>query len=61
MGGHHLNVLGQLGADEDNLISEATVFIAACYGSKVEGNMNSHRYQLWKCKMANSKSPLVRN
>ena len=29
MGGNHLNVLGQLGADEDNLISEATAFIAA--------------------------------
>ena len=55
MGRHHLNVLGQLGADEDNLISEATAFIAACYGSKVEGDMNTHRYQLWKSKMANSK------
>ena len=38
MGGHHLNVLGQLGADEDHLISEATAFIATCYGSKVEGD-----------------------
>ena len=55
MGGHHLNVLSQLGADEDNLISEATAFIAACYGSNVEGDMNTHRYQLWKSKMANSK------
>ena len=55
MGGHHLNVLGQLGADEDNLISEATAFIAACYGSKVEGDMNTHHYQLWMSKMANSK------
>ena len=36
MGGHHLNVLGQLGADEDNLMSEA-----ACYGSKIEGDINS--------------------
>ena len=55
MGGHHLNVLSQLGADEDNLISEATAFIAACYGCKVEGDMNTQRYQLWKSKMANSK------
>ena len=36
MGGYHLNVLGQLGADEDNLMSEA-----ACYGSKIEGDINS--------------------
>ena len=55
MGGHHLNVLGQLGADEDNLISGTTAFVAACYGSKIEGDMNTHRYQLWKSKMAKSK------
>ena len=55
MSGKHLTALGQLGAAEADLITEATAFIAACYGSKVEGNMNSHRYQLWKTKMANSK------
>ena len=37
MGGHHLSLLGQLGADEASLISETTTFIAACYGSKEEG------------------------
>ena len=51
----HLRVFGLLGAAEGDLIGETTAFIAACYGSKVEGNMNSHRYQLWKTKMANSK------
>ena len=54
--GGNLNVLGQLGADEDNLISEATAFNVDCtYGSNVKGDMNTHRYQLWKSKMAKSK------
>ena len=38
MGGNHLNVLGQLGADEDNLMSEVTAFIAACYDSNIKKN-----------------------
>ena len=36
MSGNHLNVLGQLGADEDNLMSEVTAFIAACYDSYIK-------------------------
>ena len=56
MGGHHLSLLGQLGADEASLIFETTTFIAACYGSKVEGDMTTHRYQLWKSKMGNTKT-----
>ena len=56
MGGHHLSLLGQLGAAEASLISETTTFIAACYGSKVEGDMTTHRYQLWKSKMGNTKT-----
>ena len=35
MGGHHLTELVQQGADEDNLIFEATTFVAACCGSIV--------------------------
>ena len=35
LGGQLLIELGQQGADEDKLISEATTFVAACYGSKV--------------------------
>ena len=42
---HLLGQLGQQGADEDKLISELTTFVAACYGSKVEGYMTTHRYQ----------------
>ena len=56
MGGNHLSLLGQLGADEASLIIETTTFIAACYGSKVEGDMTTHRYQLWKSKMGNTKT-----
>ena len=47
--------LGQQGADEGKLISEATTFVAACYGSKVEGDKTTHRYQMWTSKMANTK------
>ena len=54
IGGHHLIKLGQHGADEDKLISEVTTFVAACYGSKVDGDMTTHRYQMLKSKMANS-------
>ncbi len=43
--GHHLTRLGQQTADANDIISEATDFIAACYGSKVsEGDMSTHRY-----------------
>ena len=38
MGGHQPTLLGQLEADEEK-ISEATTFIAACYSSKVEGDV----------------------
>ena len=45
MGGHHLIELGQQGVDEDELISQAATFVAACYGSKVEGAMTvCHEY-----------------
>ena len=44
MGGHHLIKLDQHGADEDKLTSKATTFVAACYGSKVEGYMTTHRF-----------------
>ncbi len=56
IGGHHLTRLGQQTADANDIISEATDFIAACYGSKVsEGDMSTHRYAMWKAKMANPK------
>ena len=48
MGGHHLIELDQHGADVDKLTSKATTFVAACYGSNVEGDMTTHRYKMWK-------------
>ncbi len=40
--GHSLEGI-ELGADEDKLTS---TFVAACYGSKVEGDVTTHRYQV---------------
>ena len=57
LGGQHLIELGQQEADEGKLISEATTFVAACYGFKVEGDTTTHRYQMWKSKIA--RSPLL--
>ena len=51
MGGHDLIELGQQGAYEDKLTSKATSFVAACYGSKVEEDMTSHRYHMRKSKI----------
>ena len=51
MGGHHLIESGQQGADEDKLTTKTATFVAACYGSKVEGYITSHRYQMRKSKI----------
>ena len=61
LGGQHPIELGQQGADKGKLISEATTFVAACYGSKVEGDMTTHRYQMWKSIMENTKITSLRN
>ena len=42
---------GQQGADEDKLTAKTTTFVAAHYGSKVEEDMTSHRYQMRKSKI----------
>lgn len=55
MGEHHLTLLGEQNADARDIVCESTHFIAACYGSKVEGDMSAHRYGTWKAKMANPK------
>ena len=38
--GMTLNVLGQHDADMDDVVSEATSFIAACYGSRTKGDLS---------------------
>ena len=45
-GGRRLIDLGQPRSDEDKLTSDATTFVAACYGSKGEGDMITHHYQM---------------
>ena len=57
MGGHHRIELGQQGADEDKLISEVTTFVAACYGSNVDGYIHDYSPlpDVEVTKMANSK------
>ena len=50
-----LNVLGQHDADMDDVVSEATNFIAACYGSRTKGDVSEIRYTIWVSKMANTK------
>ena len=53
--GMTLNVLGQHDADMDDVVSEATRFIAACYGSRTKGDLSEIRYTIWASKMANTK------
>jgi len=54
-GGCHLRSLGEEDANMDLAISEATVFIAACYGSKEKGNMSAIRHAVWTSKIAKPK------
>ncbi len=51
MGGHHLIELDLQGTDEDKLTYKTTTFVTACYGSKIEGHMTTHRYQMRKSKI----------
>jgi hypothetical protein len=56
MGGYHLNLLGQLVADEENLMFEGTAFIAAYYDYKVKGDMSCA-----STKWPTHRLPLLRN
>ena len=53
--GMTLNLLGQHDADLDDVVSEATRFIDACYGSRTKGDLSEIRYTMWASKMANTK------
>ena len=53
--GMTVNLLGQNDADMDDVVSEATRFIAACYGSRTKGDLSEIRYTIWASKMANTK------
>ena len=54
MGGYQLKNLGHLSYFSD-VISEATSFLAACYGSKERDNMTAVRFDIWSQKMGDKK------
>ena len=54
-GGYQLKNLGHLDSDFSDVISEATSFLAACYGSKERDNMTAVRFDIWSQKMGNKK------
>jgi len=53
--GHLLPSLGDPEAEMNEVVSEATRFIGACYGSKQTSNMSAIRYDVWSSKMSNKK------
>jgi len=53
--GRQLNYLGDLDAELPDVISEATAFFAACYGSQETEDMSAIRFDVWSSKMANKK------
>lgn len=55
MMGYQLKNLGHLDSDFSDVISEATSFLAACYGSKERDNMTAVRFDIWSQKMGNKK------
>jgi len=54
-GGYQLKNLGHLDLDFLDVISEATSFLAACYGSKERDNMTAVHFDIWSQKMGNKK------
>ena len=54
--GKCLSLLGvvDIGRDE-NILTQATSFIATCYGAKCDGDLSKIRYDVWSSKMAKSK------
>ena len=49
--GCQLKSLGEKDADIDVVVSEATAFVAACYGSKEKGNMSAVHHDVWTSKL----------
>ena len=53
--GYQLTKLGVLETDILDVILEATLFFAGCYGSKTKEGMTKIRFDVWSQKMANKK------
>jgi hypothetical protein len=55
LAGHKLDQLGQLNVEIDEVVAEATKFVAACYGSKTVENMSKVRFEIWRSKTSKKK------
>lgn len=53
--GIKLDRLGDTSADINDVILEATTFVAACYGRKSSSSMSDARYETWLAKTGNKK------
>jgi hypothetical protein len=53
--GLELSKIGDPAVSIANVIKEATVFIATCYGTKAKDDMSKARYEKWLSKVANRK------
>ena len=53
--GHCLRKLGEFDVCIDEVVAEATGFIAACYGSKERNSMSDVRKDVWSTKMGKPK------
>ena len=45
--GYVLKTIGDLQSNFDDVIAEATAFVAACYGCKEDGQMSDIHYSTW--------------
>ena len=48
-----MTILGDLNAAINDVITNATEFYAACYGSQEMSDMSTVRFDVWSSKMAN--------
>lgn len=53
--GHLLESLGEEEADIEVVLTEATKFVGACYGSKITSTLSAIRHDVWSSKMGNPK------
>ena len=53
--GNHLQALGEINSHIDDVVKEATSFMADCYGSTKRDNMSDIRVDVWSAKMARRK------
>lgn len=54
--GSTLEKIGETNVEIQDVIDEATSFVAACYGRKCDGSMSDVRYDVWLAKTGNKKA-----